>query len=145
MKKIIRIFITSVFIVTISSSSCRKSNIDPGCDCSTDSVWHYATYNNFSGYDYQAWLNYVTDNNQNSWFIAVNLPTTNYSAILKICNPDLPTIRAFTDTSSRKYSIPIKFSGALKKICPNENQTFGFVILPETLCSYITIDSLKKN
>ena len=85
-----------------------------------------------------------TTNNQNAWFIGVNIPSTNYGAICKICNPDLPAIKAYTDTNSLKNGIQIVFAGKLRKICSNENQTFGFTVFPETLCSYITIDSLHK-
>lgn len=116
--------------------------IDKGCGCDTDSTTYYVNYDNFRGYQYNAWLLYVTKNNQNAWFMSVEIPNTNYGAICKICNPDLPVIRAFTDTSSRNTGIPIKFSGKIKKLCPDEN--WGFVTLPETLLTYITIDSLKK-
>lgn len=126
-------------------SSCKKNNnnIDPGCGCGTDSVWHYATYDNFGGYNYNAWLLYVTQNNQNAWFMSVQIPSANYGAICKICNPDLPAIKAFTDTSSKKLGIPVHFAGKLKKLCANES--WGFTTLPETLLADITIDSLKKN
>jgi len=77
--------------------------------------------------------------------IGVRIPDANYSAILKICNPESKVIKSITDTSLRKHPIPIEFIGSLKRICPNENQTFEYVVLPETLCSYVTIDSIKAN
>jgi len=140
------IFICVIIISTINILSCKKSksNTDKDCGCNQDSVWHYATYEHFGGFsNYNAWLLYVTKNNQNAWFISVEIPGTNYGAICKICNPDLPQIKALTDTSSRMSGIPIQFAGKLKQLCPDEN--WGFVTLPETLVANITIDSLKKN
>lgn len=137
------LFICITVITVITILSCKKSNTDQGCGCSTDSVWHYATYDNFGGYNYNAWLLYVTQNNQNAWFISVEIPGINYGAICKICNPDLAQIKALTDTSSRMSGIPVQFAGKLKQLCPNEN--WGFVTIPETLLANITIDSLKKN
>lgn len=129
----------------ISNLSCHKQHalIYPGCGCNTDSVWHYATYQNFGGFTYKAWLLYVTQNHQNAWFMSVEIPNANYGAICKICNPNLAAIKAFTDTSSKKLGIPVVFAGKLKKLCPNES--WGFTTLPETILAYITIDSLKKN
>lgn len=141
---ILSLLISVVLVISLSACKKKSSNIDRGCDCDTDSVYHYAYYDNFNGQPYDAWLNYVTQNGQNAWFVGVSIPNSNYSAILKVCNPDLPAIRVLTDTSKRVYGIHVKFAGRLKKICMSENQTFGFIILPETLCSYISIDSLKK-
>lgn len=136
--------IIAIILIFFMLSSCKKNkNIDPGCGCNTDSVWHYATYDNFGGFSYNAWLLYVTLNNQNAWFMSVEIPNRNFGAICKICNPDLPAIKAFTDTSSRKIGIPVHFAGKLKQLCANES--WGFTTLPETLLAYITIDSLEKN
>ncbi|MBC7653265.1 MAG: hypothetical protein H7098_02190 [Oligoflexus sp.] len=135
-----------ILLIILIVFSCKKTNKpNPSCGCSSDSSSHYATYNNFGGFEYQAWLNYNTDNGLNAWFIGVRVPNSSYGAILKVCNPNLKAIRLLTDTSSRKNPIPIKFAGSLKKLCPNEDQTFGYTLLPETLCAYITIDSLIKN
>ena len=71
------------------------------------------TYDNFGGFSYNAWLLYVTLNDQNAWFMSVEIPNSNFGAICKICNPDLPAIKAFTDTSSRKEGIPVHFAGKL--------------------------------
>ena len=137
------ILIVAICMIFIFLSCCKtNTTIAKNCGCDTDSDTYYVSYNNFRGYQYNAWLLYVTKHNQNAWFISVEIPNTSYGAICKICNPDLPIIRAFTDTSSRNIGIPIKFSGEVKKLCPGEN--WGFVTLPETLLTYITIDSLKK-
>jgi hypothetical protein len=149
MKKIAYPFLIFVIVIIITSLSCHKSSIDPGCGCNTDSVWHYATYNNFGGFSsYNAMIGYSTANGNNGWFIGVIIPNTNWNAALKVCNPDLPAIKALTDTIPRNNGIPIRgvsivFAGKLKKTCPNES--WAGVTLPETLIADITIDSLKKN
>ncbi|MEO6837638.1 MAG: hypothetical protein ABI185_04580 [Ginsengibacter sp.] len=143
MKKLFVSPIIAIVITFFLLNSCEKNkNIDTGCGCNTDSVWYYATYDNFGGYSYNAWLLYVTQNNQNAWFMSVEIPNGNFGAICKICNPDLPAIKAFTDTSSRKVGIPVHFAGKLKQLCANEN--WGFVTLPETILAHIAIDSLQK-
>jgi hypothetical protein len=139
---------------TINIVSCKKSksNTDKDCGCNTDSVWHYATYDNFGGFsNYSAKIGYDTVYGNNGWFIGVIVPNTNYNARLKVCNPNLPAIKDITDTIPRENGIPIRgvsiaFAGKLKKLCPNESPCFGCAAyLPETLFAYITIDSLKKN
>jgi hypothetical protein len=141
------IFICIIITCAISFVSCKKSKsntTDTGCGCGTDSSVYYATYNNFLGYSYNGGLVYYKNtNNQGAWYVGVNIPNTNYYGICKICNPDLPAITQYTDTSTRKNVIPILFAGNLKKLCPNEG--FGLYTLPETVLFYITIDSLKKN
>jgi len=138
-------FIWIAVMFAITNLSCKKSisNANEDCGCNTDSVWHYTTYESFGGVTYTAWLLYVTQNNQNAWFISVQIPNANYGAICKICNPDLQAIKALTDTSSKRLGIPVHFAGKLKKLCSNES--WGFTTLPETLLAYITIDSLKKD
>lgn len=145
MKKKMYLFWFAIAIFLLGSIGCHKSILktDAGCGCNTDSVWHYATYDNFGGFSYNAWLLYVTQNDQNAWFMSVQIPNTNEGAICKICNPNLPAIKAYTDTSSKMISIPVHFAGKLKKLCINES--WGFTTLPETLLAYIIIDSLKKN
>jgi hypothetical protein len=136
------IFVMALGVIT----SCSKSNTDPGCGCNTDSIAYYVTYNNFGGSAYKAGLFYDTFQNQHDWFVSVGIPNTNnYGALLKICNPDLPSIRAITDTMSNKYrGIAILFSGKLTNLC--EGESFG-IQLPETLTltDHVIIDSLKKN
>lgn len=142
MKKIIFISIfLSAFLIS-SISGCKKNVIDKGCGCNTDSVSAYVSYDNFLGYNYNGYLNYLSDGNQPGWYVGVNIPNSNYFGISKICNPGIPSIKAFTDTSSKKYLIPVYFAGELKKLCPGE--TFGLWTLPETVFFYITIDSLTK-
>ena len=136
MKKILTFAVLSVIILFAVFISCRKSSEDPGCGCNTDSVWHYAYYNNFGGYSsYNA--NLIFDSIQKSWFITVSIPNTNFGASLKVCNTDLAAVKSIID----KGGGSILFSGKLKRLCPNDN--FGMT-LPEILNGYIVIDSLKK-
>lgn len=145
MKKLFVSPIIAIAVTFFIVNSCKKNkNIDAGCGCSTDSSVYYATYNSFLGYSYKGSLAYyINTYNQGAWYAGVNIPNTNYYGICKICNTDLPAIRQYTDTSTRKSVIPILFSGKLKKLCPGEG--FGLYTLPETVFFYITIDSLKKN
>lgn len=147
------------FIVAMVGLSCEKSNLasisncstnlplppsDSTCGCSTRKIAYCATFTSFLGYQYNGGLVYYTnDSKKSAWYIGVNIPNTNYYGICKICNPDTSIVRAFTDTSSRKHIISVKFEGALKKLCPAESQTFGFNGLPETVFFYITIHSIK--
>lgn len=143
MKKTILFFSFLTIGLLILGSRCHKQKMDPGCGCKTDSVWHYVTYNNFGGYAYRAGLFYDTFQKQNDWFVSVGIPGTNNGALLKICNKELPSVRAITDTISNKYQgVPILFSGKLKKLCQGES--FG-IQFPETITAYLIIDSLKKN
>lgn len=143
MKKI-PLFFCIIVISAITQLSCKKakSNADEGCGCSTDSTEYYATYNSFLGNSYNGYLNYISDGTQPGWYAGVNIPNTNYYGICRICNLNLPALKAFTDTSSKRYLIPIYFAGKLKKLCPGES--FGIYTLPETVFFYIKIDSLKK-
>lgn len=127
--------------------------MDMGCGCNTDSVWLTTYYYNLNGYsDYNAILYYDTSFKRNSWFIGVTFPNSIYTLTLKICNPNLPGIKAITDTITRQNGIPVRgikvvFSGKLKKLCLNESPCFGCTggFFPEGIRSYITVDSLIKN
>lgn len=145
MKKIILLFLSIFLICSCLIFSCHKAKsfVDKGCGCNTDSVWHYAYYDNFGGFnDYEAHLYYNPD--YNAWFIGVNIPNTDYGALLEICNQELPAIRSLTDTSSRRYPISIKFAGKLTQLCPDQPADFGYMFVSETLCANVIIDSLKK-
>ena len=135
-----KVFISFVALMIIFS--CRKTTTDKSCGCSSDiTVIHIALNDSVP---YQAWLIYVTQKNLNAWFITVLYSNSNYSALCRICNPDLPEIRAFTDTSSKKYSIPIRVQGEVKAQCDNEVPQFGLTVLPETYCGHIVVDSIKR-
>ncbi len=120
--------------------SCRKpsQSIDKGCGCNTDSVWHYATYNNFGGHAYEAGIGYSSY--LHGWVIGVIIPNTQYqlTATLKVCNTDLPAVKAIMQTGGSAH---ISFAGKLRVPCPEDD--FG-PRLPESLTGFITIDSLKK-
>ena len=125
-------------------TSCSKSNTsDLGCGCNTDSIAHRVTYNNFGGYAYVASIKYDTFQKLNDWFISVGIPNTNYGALLKVCNPNLPSIRAITDNMPNKY-VPtsILFYGKLTWLCSGEG--FGFQF-PETITEHVIVDSIKRN
>ncbi len=122
---------------------------DSGCGCNTDTIFGYTTYHNFFGYDYDGILAYEPTATMPGWFVELVVidPThnnENNEGFLKICNPDLPALKAFTDTSSHKYSIPIRFAGSVKKLCNSEVQNFGLTTIPEVVFFYVTIDSLIK-
>lgn len=134
-----------VLILICITSGCENTNVDKGCGCNTTTVTGIATSKYFSGYQYNGGLVYYTNNfNEGAWYVGVNIPSTNSYGICKICNPDISIVRAFTDTSSRKSVIPVSFAGKLKKLCQSEPQNFGFLAVPETFFSHITIDSIKK-
>lgn len=125
--------------------SCEYTDTDQSCGCNTSSVTNYATHNNFLGHPYNGGLVYYTnDYNESAWYVGIKIPNTNYFGICKICNPNSPIVRAFTDTSSRQHVIPVLFSGKLRELCKNEPQNFGLYALPETAFFYITVDSLQK-
>lgn len=165
MKKTLALFVVVGLLV---GSSCEKGSHTPStpdcgtnsissdsvitnCGCNSDSVWHYVTYNNFGGFSYTAMIGFDTVYKRNAWFIGVNIPNENYSALLKVCNPDCPSIKAITDAIPIENGIPVKgvsitFSGKMKRLCPNENQCFGCnLYFPETLFGYIIIDLIKPN
>lgn len=134
---------TALLLCTILLTGCKKSKTNlVGCGCLRGNIKGYVTYGNFGGQKYNAWLLYVRQNNQNAWFLSVEIPNSNFGAICKICNPNLRAIRSFTDTSSKDLGIPVKVAGTVRDLCDGEG--FGFIVTPETLVAYITIDSLTK-
>ncbi|MBS1559955.1 MAG: hypothetical protein JST69_14650 [Bacteroidetes bacterium] len=138
---IIIVFVSLTTIIRCGHSPTPTVN----CGCNASAVYR-TTYNDFLGNLYNGSLAYYTNNyNESAWYVGVNIPNTNYYGICKICNSDTSIVKAFTDTSSRKSLIPVKFVGRLKKLCPNERPTFGLNALPETVFYHITIDSIKPN
>jgi hypothetical protein len=127
-----------LLLAIVSVFSCGKSNkTDKGCGCGSDSAVHYLAYDNFSGFPYTASCYFDTSNHENAWFIGVSIPNSNYSAWLKVCNPDLPAFVAIREDTSAHVAV----SGKLKLLCPDDS--FGFH-LPETLTYFIAVDSIKK-
>lgn len=136
-------YLITASLCILLMGACKKSKDNPvGCGCENGKLKGRVTYNNFGGHDYNAWLIYAKEYNQNAWFLSVEIPNSNFGAICKICNPNLPAIKNYTDTSSKERGIPVKVAGTVRDLC--EGEGFGFTLLPETLVAYITIDSLTK-
>jgi hypothetical protein len=133
-------------------ANCNKNNnvttpspiVDTGCGCNSNSQAAYVTYNNFLGYQYNGYLEYLPNATIPGWYATVGIVNSNDGAICQICNPDLPAIRAFTDTSSKNYPIPMQFEGPIQNLCKTDSASFGLYTSPETIFFYITIVSLKK-
>ena len=138
--------------------SCSKSDavhnnplpqniIDSGCGCNTDSVKGYATYSKFYGNNYKGYLSYISYANVPGWYLNINItdsPWSWWGGVGKVCNPNLASIKAITDTSSRLYSIPIKVAGTTKKLSSSEAPSFGLSDFQQTFYFDIVVDSMQK-
>jgi hypothetical protein len=141
-----------LLVICFCLAECKKSNnthaptpvVDTGCGCNSNSQAAYVTYNNFLGYQYNGYLGYIADANVPGWYVSASIVNSNAGAICKICNPELPAIRAFTDTSSKNYAIPVQFEGPIQNLCASDSGGFGIPTFPETIFFYITVVSLKK-
>lgn len=152
-----KIFLSIIVIIFIGSFiNCHKSVPDSlGCGCDADSIITRVDYYNYLGYDtssnFSAVLYFDTlYTPMRGWYIHVIVPRPDLKfSLLKICNPDLQSIKAIIDTIPKLNGVPIRgvsvlFAGKLKKLCINENQSFGHLWIYPTNFFYITVDSLKK-
>ena len=125
------ILITFIFLI---GSHCKKSNIDTGCGCNTDSIA-------YSFVNRQGVLHFYSQQNQNAWFITIEFPPYSQEFFCMICNPNQSSVKAITDTMPTNHILPIIFTGHLTNLCSNES--FGFQ--PANISPFhITVDSLKK-
>jgi len=134
MKSLFSIIILSFAAFFFINASCKKNQVINRCGCNTDSI--VANFQNKDGI-----LNFYSAQNQNDWFVTIEFPPYSQKYMCKICNPNLSSITAITDTMPKTNNLRVIFSGRITNLCPDES--FGFQ--PANVSPFhITIDSLKK-
>jgi hypothetical protein len=142
----VAIALTSVFMGCDKEKD-NKEEDSFDCGCSTDrNIW----YDNYLGHPYEAYIGYDTTIHPNGWVVGFFVSEIHSSFNMKICNPDLQSIKEITDTIPKLNGVPvgsvhIKVFGKIKNVCPDEDPHLGYegFMIPETYFGYIKIKSLK--
>ncbi len=130
--KIVHFLFFLIFLVT--TNGCKKTKpIDKGCGCNTATIVQTVT-------DINAALAYVNNQGYEGWYLFFPAGS-NFNNQCKICNLNLPKLKAITDTMSHSNTINVKFSGKAKDLCDGESFGFnnGFLFY-----YYMTLDDIIK-